>query len=326
MEWKKLSIVQRHKAREIKTWYLRENSAGRISYKSLGTKNKRTAEACLQRLLVLRFALPGEYANSVDIKEIAKRFLSRPGINANSAEQYARIIDEFSTWCLHHHITDILKFNVEDAKKFYESLSGKSAKQKCSVCGVFLNWCYRECNINKIQPFKMIEYRKSEKKLRDSWNSKQIEQIIRNAPSSEMRVLWALMAFAGLRINEATNLTQSNIEDNLIRVIGKGNKPACLPINKKLSKELKRFGSLEDGLKISKQKSIRALAKTCKKLGISGWASNHKFRHSYATNLASNGCPVAVAMRLLRHSSSNMTLDIYTHILSDDLKKWVEKI
>lgn len=326
MEWKKLSIVQRHKARGIKTWYLRENFNGKISYKSLGTKNKKTAEACLQRLLVLRFAMPGEYTHTIDVEEAAKCFLSRPGLNANSAEQYARIIGDFCKWCQKHHITNILSFNVKDAKEFYASLSGKSAKQKCSVCGVFLNWCYRESNTNKLQPFKLIEYRKTEKKLRDSWNLKEIEQIIKNAPSKEMRILWALMAFAGLRINEAINLTQKNIEKDSIRIIGKGHKPACLPINKKLAKELKLFGSLENGLKISKQKSIRALVKTCNKLGIPGWASNHKFRHSYATNLASIGCPVAVAMRLLRHSSSNMTLDVYTHILSEDLKKWSEKI
>ncbi|WP_228368392.1 tyrosine-type recombinase/integrase, partial [Klebsiella pneumoniae] len=91
-------------------------------------------------------------------------------------------------------------------------------------------------------------------------------------------------------------------------------KAAILPISEKLSSELVRFGPLGDGLGINKQKSIRELTKVCKKLEIRGWVSNHKFRHSFATNLATSGCPVAIAMKLLRHSSSAMTLDVYSHV------------
>jgi len=35
---------------------------------------------------------------------------------------------------------------------------------------------------------------------------------------------------------------------------------------------------------------------------------------------------VAVAMRLLRHSSSAMTLDVYTHIVPADMREWAEKV
>ena len=99
-----------------------------------------------------------------------------------------------------------------------------------------------------------------------------------------------------------------------------------LPINGRLKRELEKFGSLGDGLKIDKQKSLRELKKVCARLGIIGWASNHKFRHSFATNLAAAACLVAVAMRLLRHSSSAMTLDVYTHIMPADMRAWAEKI
>ncbi|MEE0876299.1 MAG: site-specific integrase [Fibrobacteraceae bacterium] len=324
-EWNRLSIVQRHKSRGIKTWYLRENSDGKISYRSLGTKNKRTAEACLQRLLVLRFRIPGECLKTAELKEMIDKFLSRPSLKKNSIDQYLRILNDFYRWCVNHKVEDALKFNVEHAKDFYNSLSGKSAKHKCQVCGVFLNWVYRECKIEKNHPFKFIEYKPTEKRIRDAWSKREIQLIIENAPTKEMRVLWALMAYAGLRIQEALSLKQENVLNNTISLIGKGNKYATLPISHKLAEELKRFGSLEQGIHITKEASIRTLIKVCKKIGLKGWASNHKFRHSYATNLALSGCPVAIAMRLLRHSSSSMTLDVYTHILSDELKKWNDR-
>jgi 2,4-dienoyl-CoA reductase-like NADH-dependent reductase (Old Yellow Enzyme family) len=84
-------------------------------------------------------------------------------------------------------------------------------------------------------------------------------------------------------------------------------------------------GSLENRLRFACE-IVREIKKVCARLKIEGWASNHKFRHSFATNLAASGCPVAVAMRLLRHSSSAMTLDVYTHIVPADMREWAEKV
>ena len=104
--------------------------------------------------------------------------------------------------------------------------------------------------------------------------------------------------------------THADILGDRFQVVGKGDKFAVLPINGRLRRELERFGSLGDGLKIDKQKSIREIKKVCTKLKIA----------------AASGCPVAVAMRLLRHSSSAMTLDVYTHIVPADMREWAEKV
>ena len=322
--WVRLSIVQRHKYRGVMTWYLRENNHGHIVYRSLGTTQKSVAQQCLQRLLVLRFAFPWEKTVSMDIVTMQKRFCERPSLKEDSAEQYRIVLSHFSGWCTNRGISDALKFSIEDAQAYYSELSGKSARHRCRMCGVFLNWVYKHCKIEKVQPFKLIEYRKVVHPIRDSWSSDEIRRIVETAPDKDMRMLWALMAYAGLRINEATNLTDGNIRDNAIFIIGKGDKSAVLPIGKRLADEMNLHGPLGDGLHISKQRSIRSLCRVCKKLHIDGWASNHKFRHSFATNLAAHGCPVPIAMRLMRHSSSAMTLDVYTHVLQRDLVEWID--
>ena len=326
MEWKHLSVVQRHKSRGIKTWYLREKSNGVISYKSLGTTCRKVAEECLQRLLVLRFALPGESSEKISVKDSVNRFLDRPSLKGNSVEQYARILKHFANWCEKHGILDIQKIDDKVARDYYASLEGKSAMHRCRVCGCFLSWVYREHKVERIQPFKFVDFKRVAKAERDSWSVKEVDRIVEAAPSREMRMLWALMAYAGLRIHEAAGLRDKDIRGDQFQVIGKGDKFAMLPLNARLSAELKRFGPLGDGLKISKQKSIRELQKACGRLGIEGWVANHKFRHSFASNLAASGCPVAVAMRLLRHSSSAMTLDVYTHIVPADMRTWAEKV
>ncbi len=323
--WVRLSIIQRHKSRGILTWYLRENDHGRIGYRSLGTTRKSVAQQCLQRLLVLRFAFPWECSLSKDIGPMLERFCARASLKAGSAEQYRRVLTHFQGWCSDRGITDALRVSAEDAQDYYSGLSGKSARHRCRICGVFLGWIYKLCKIDRAQPFKLVEYRKDPRSVRDSWSRSEVQQIVENAPDKDMRMLWAFMAYAGLRISEAANLTDGNIRDDALFIVGKGDKFAVLPIGSRLAAEIALHGPLGNGLHINKQRSIRALCRVCKKLRIEGWTSNHKFRHSFASNLAASGCPVPIAMRLMRHSSSSMTLDVYTHVLQDDLVKWVER-
>lgn len=322
--WLRLSIVQRHKSRGIKTWYLRENDNGHISYHSLGTIQKSVAQQCLQRLLVLRFAFPWEKSIHTDMDSLVEGFVKRPSLKKESANLYRRILGHFTDWCRGKSITDVLKIGTNEAQDYYLELSGKSARQRCRVCGIFLSWAYRQNKVERVQPFRLIEYKKTAKTVRDSWSENDMRRIVEAAPDTDMRMLWALMAYAGLRVNEATTLTDANIHNSTIFVVGKGGKFASLPIGKRLAAEFALHGPLGNGLNISKQRSIRALCRVCKKLNIEGWASNHKFRHSFATGLAARGCPVAIAMRLMRHSSSTMTLDVYTHVLQEDLVKWVD--
>ena len=45
----------------------------------------------------------------------------------------------------------------------------------------------------------------------------------------------------------------------------------------------------------------------------------HKFRHTFATHMLSNGCPLKSVQELLGHASLSST-EIYTHITDDYIK------
>lgn len=51
-----------------------------------------------------------------------------------------------------------------------------------------------------------------------------------------------------------------------------------------------------------------------KRAGISGRQKTHALRHTLATELAEGGVPVHLTQAMLGHATSNMTLDIYTHV------------
>ena len=61
------------------------------------------------------------------------------------------------------------------------------------------------------------------------------------------------------------------------------------------------------------------LKRSCKKAGIDGHNHLHKFRHSFASNLLRNGGNIIAVSKLMRHATPSMTLNVYSHVLPDDL-------
>lgn len=52
----------------------------------------------------------------------------------------------------------------------------------------------------------------------------------------------------------------------------------------------------------------------------------HSLRHTYGTRLARNGVQPQVAMRIMRHSTMEMTLKYYTHLALEDKASALAKL
>ncbi len=50
-----------------------------------------------------------------------------------------------------------------------------------------------------------------------------------------------------------------------------------------------------------------------------GRVNNHRFRHSFASNLIRAGVNVKAVQQLLRHENVQITLNTYSHLLQEDL-------
>ncbi|MGB6728333.1 MAG: tyrosine-type recombinase/integrase [Terracidiphilus sp.] len=62
------------------------------------------------------------------------------------------------------------------------------------------------------------------------------------------------------------------------------------------------------------------------RLGIRSRIGWHTLRHSYSTLLRVTGADVKVMQELLRHASSRMTLDTYTHVVTETKRKAQSKV
>lgn len=146
-----------------------------------------------------------------------------------------------------------------------------------------------------------------------------------------------LMLFlnCGIRRSELVGLNLTDVYEDRIRVVGKGNKErfvyfgtACrkaidayLPIRNKmvLTDNRALFGS-RNGNRVSVDAVHALVKKALLKAGLDATQfSAHKLRHTAATMMLSGGVDVKTVQEVLGHENLNTT-QIYTHIESTELK------
>ena len=139
----------------------------------------------------------------------------------------------------------------------------------------------------------------------------------------------------GIRRSELVGLNLSDVYEDRIRVIGKGNQErfvyfgsACRKAidaylvvrnEKVLSDNRALFGS-RDSKRISVTAVHRLVKKALLQAGLdSTQFSAHKLRHTAATMMLSGGVDVKTVQEVLGHENLNTT-QIYTHIENTELK------
>jgi integrase/recombinase XerD len=130
------------------------------------------------------------------------------------------------------------------------------------------------------------------------------------------------------------------LEDEFIRVIGKGNKERLVPIGNEAIKYLRLYiqtsrkqstvkpGNEEvvflnrRGAKLTRVMVFIIIKDLAKKAGIVKNISPHTLRHSFATHLVEGGADLRAVQEMLGHESITTT-EIYTHLDSTYLRNTI---
>ena len=199
-------------------------------------------------------------------------------------------------------------------------------------------------NILNENPVLLINNPKLPKKLPDVLSEKEISLIINAIQESSQfyqrdKAIIELLYSCGIRVTELCNLEMSNlfIDEDLIRVMGKGNKERLLPLGLRSKKYLddyikhsrnshiKKSGSSfvfvsRNGNQLTRAMINIILNKWTQVSGLKKSVSPHKLRHSFATHLLEGGADLRFVQALLGHSDISTT-QIYTHIDKHYLKE-----
>lgn len=275
------------------------------------------------------------------------------GLSDNSIKSYDYDLILFKKFLIANKINDTpLNCKPETIKNYlYKSFSDKkSISQARSISAIksFFNYLIFEGYI-KDSPISNIESPKQEKKLPKVLTEEEIKKLINSIDlnhdfGQRNKTIIEILYGTGIRVSELINLKLSNIffKENIIKVIGKGNKERFVPLGEIASNEMKIYINNRNRLKIDSKSSdilflnrygrgltrsmiFKIISDASKRVGLDKKISPHTLRHSFATHLIKNGADLRTIQMILGHESITTT-EIYTHLdtlhLEEVLKKY----
>lgn len=235
---------------------------------------------------------------------------------------------------------DILRFL---AGRVGEGRKPRSLSRYLSGFRQFYQWLVREGRLRE-NPCALIESPKLGRSLPKSLGEHQVTALIEGPDITQPlglrdRAMLELMYATGLRVSElvALDLTRVNINQGVVRVLGKGGKERLVPMGEEALNWLQRY--LDESrpaligrgqcaqvfvtarkTALSRQAFWYAIRRHARAAGIGQKVSPHMLRHSFATHLLNHGADLRVVQLLLGHSDLSTT-QIYTHIAREGLKQ-----
>ena len=285
-----------------------------------------------------------------------KNFLKlERSLSDNSVSAYVNDVNKLTSFLKLNHKETIEYSNIDSniIQEFVEylyNLGISSYSQARIISGIksFFNYLIIEEKI-KINPTELIESPKLDKKLPDTLNIDDIENILKSIDLNSFegvrnRAIIETLYSCGLRVSELINISYQNLflDIGFIKVIGKASKERLVPIGSSAIKYIKLFddehrknmkvkpgneGFLflnRRGSKISRNMVFIIIKNISQKLNLNKKISPHTFRHSFATHMIEGGADLRAVQEMLGHESITTT-EIYTHLNKEYLREVVNK-
>jgi integrase/recombinase XerD len=207
----------------------------------------------------------------------------------------------------------------------------------------FFNYITNKAKLLDANPAAELESPKILKRLPRYLNineSKQLLSAVDGAYSERDFAILTLFLNCGIRLSELVGINLNNIKNNMLTVIGKGDKERSIPLNKACLQAIEAYMKVRPATsrdrnalfiskrkqRISKESVQKIVKKYIKEAGLDPQRySTHKLRHTAATLMYKYGnVDIRTLQELLGHESI-ATTEIYTHLETQQLKDAVEK-
>ena len=287
------------------------------------------------------------------IDEFVRTLISR-GLSEHTVTAYKKDLlqlQEFLTKYFEEgsvKVNQITRLFLRDFLRFLSmnNRNNRTLARKATTMKNFFQFCEKNDYLSK-NPASNLHIPKFEKKLPKYFSEKEMEELL-NIPdlSSKFgirnRAILELIYSSGLRISEIAEckVGQIDLQEKLIKVIGKGNKERIIPISSKAKIAIRNYEKTRDQFKSRLSDESLFLSKSGRPLSsneirdiLSRYLSlvaktkgysPHSIRHSFATHLLARGADLRAVQEMLGHSNLSTT-EIYTHLTLKDLKKVYEQ-
>jgi integrase/recombinase XerD len=209
-------------------------------------------------------------------------------------------------------------------------VSTRTVNKELDYFSGFLHWCRRERKLD----IPRIDYERLpySRPVPIVLSPNEISRILAAAESEPVYyALFLCLYTLGLRISAARGIKVEDFdfENRAVRVFQKGGNWKLLPISDKMIESVKKIIKLND-LKSGEyvfsvrdkqpvQNLCKAIARICKRAGVTKKVNPHLFRHTIATHLTAAGVNTRTVQNYMDHAQIETT-EGYTHIALENLR------
>ena len=281
------------------------------------------------------------------IKNYMRYLKLQRNVSPNTLDAYRRDLDKLLVW-LGHAQKSVIDLELDDLHAFAAGLHdiGIGPRSQCRILSGIRSFC-RFMQIDGWRdddPSELLESPVLGEHLPEVLSTAEVDMLEDSIDLSKWeghrnRAIIEVLFSCGLRVSELVNLKLSNlyVEEEFVRVMGKGSKERIVPISPRAIKELGYWfddrchmnikSGEEDyvflnrrGAHLTRTMILIMIKQQAELAGIKKTISPHTLRHSFATALLEGGADLRVIQTLLGHESIGTT-EIYTHIDTTTLRQ-----
>ena len=268
------------------------------------------------------------------------------GLSRNTLEAYRRDLNQLLAFSKSASLlacteTDLLAYFSAQHK----NTKATTANRRLTVFKRYFRWALREGRI-QLDPTLKLQAAKQALRVPKSLSEAQVEALlaapdVSTAIGVRDRTMLELMYASGLRVSELVDLRTLNLglNDNVLRVLGKGSKERLVPFGEVASQWLRQYlatarpellagkqsedlfvttRGAQAGSAMSRVMFWMVVKKYALAAGIRSALSPHTLRHAFATHLLNHGADLRAVQLLLGHADISTTT-IYTHVARERL-------
>lgn len=271
------------------------------------------------------------------------------GLADNSLQAYTRDLGQLGKFL---KATSLEGITLETLRSYLDhlraaGLGNRSIARQVTTLRGFFAFCIEE-GVMATNPAELLVAPKLGSALPKYLDPGSVDHLL-NAPKEESttglrdRAMLDLLYATGLRVTELTGLRISDLDmtEGTVRVIGKGNKQRMIPVGKEALKSLDRYKAelrprllkgrvspylfvTSRGTRMTRQGFWKLLKLHGKSAGVFRKLSPHVLRHTFATHLLEGGADLRSVQTMLGHADIGTT-QIYTHVMRSRLQQTVDR-
>ncbi|MBS0634633.1 MAG: site-specific tyrosine recombinase XerD [Verrucomicrobia bacterium] len=256
------------------------------------------------------------------------------GLSPNTLEAYGRDITNFLSFYT-KPLTQLVKEDVINFLAMLQSqeYASSSVARALIALKVFFRFLKRE-GLHAEDVGQLLDTPKLWQMLPDVLSSSEVELLL-NQPDCATnqgirdKAILELLYATGIRVSELCNLSIYDVDDDQVRVFGKGSKERIVPISARAvaaidsylakvrdlhaNEEEKRLFLSLKGKPIDRTSVWKLIKAYAKKANITKNIFPHMMRHSFASHLLDGGADLRIIQEMLGHANISST-DRYTHV------------